>query len=122
MSDQSGARDLERLGGKDLNQSGRVINLVIVGSSRFYDYSVIEESIEDWIGTEAYPDLVIVGGASGVDYLAERWANNHAIPFVVFSEQWQNPRPGLHDSGRGEAPTSLTDNLLDLCNTHTCFP
>ena len=84
MSNHSGARDLERIGGKDLNQDGRIINLVIVGSSRFYDYSIIEESIEDWIETEAYPDLVIVGGASGVDYLAERWANNHAIPFIVF--------------------------------------
>lgn len=122
MSSHSGARDLERIGGKDLNQDGRVINLVIVGSSRFYDYSVIEESIEDWIETEAYPDVVIVGGASGVDYLAERWANNHAIPFIVFSEQWNNPRPGLHDSGRGEAPTSLTDNLLDSATHILAFP
>ena len=122
MSGHSGARDLERLGGKDLNQDGRVINLVIVGSSRFYDYSVIEESIEDWIESEAYPDVVIVGGASGVDYLAERWANNNAIPFVVFSEQWTNPRPGLQDSGRGEAPTSLTDNLLEAATHILAFP
>ena len=122
MSNHSGARDLERLGGKDLNQDGRVINLVIVGSSRFYDYSVIEESIEDWIETEAYPDIVIVGGASGVDYLAERWANNHAIPFVVFSDQWENPREGLQDSGRGEAPTSLTENLLKAATHILAFP
>ena len=122
MSNHSGARDLERLGGKDLNQDGRIINLVIVGSSRFYDYSVIEESIEDWIETEAYPDIVIVGGASGVDYLAERWANNHAIPFVVFSEEWTDPRQGLQDSGRGEAPTSLTDNLLNAATHILAFP
>ena len=122
MSDHSGASDLERLGGKDLNQDGRVINLVIVGSSRFYDYSVVEESIENWIETEAYPDIVIVGGASGVDYLAERWANNHAIPFVVFSEEWVAPREGLKDSGRGEAPTSLTDNLLNAATHILAFP
>ena len=56
------------------------------------------------------------------NYLAERWANNHAIPFVVFSEQWNNPRPGLQDSGRGEAPTSLTDNLLDSATHILAFP
>ena len=113
MAENDGAGTLQRLGGKDLNEDGRIINLVIVGSSRFYDYSVIEDAIEDWVEMEAYPDIVIVGGASGVDYLAERWANNHAIPFVVFSEQWSAPRPGLEDSGRGEAPTSLTHQLLD---------
>jgi hypothetical protein len=71
---------------------------------------------------EAYPDLVIVGGASGVDYLAERWADNHAIPFVVFSEEWSAPRPGLEDSGRGEAPTSLTHQLLDAATHVLAFP
>ena len=37
--------------------------------------------------------------------------------FVVFSDMWENPRPGLEDSGRGEAPTDLTDKLLDAA-TH----
>ena len=122
MADNGGAGTLQRLGGKDLNEDGRVINLVIVGSSRFYDYSVIEDAIENWVEMEAYPDLVIVGGASGVDYLAERWADNHAIPFVVFSEEWSAPRPGLEDSGRGEAPTSLTHQLLDAATHVLAFP
>ena len=122
MAENGGAVTLQRLGGKDLNEDGRVINLVIVGSSRFYDYSVIEDAIENWVEMEAYPDLVIVGGASGVDYLAERWADNHAIPFVVFSEEWSAPRPGLEDSGRGEAPTSLTHQLLDAATHVLAFP
>ena len=57
MAENDGAGTLQRLGGKDLNDDGRVINLVIVGSSRFYDYSVIEDAIEDWVEMEAYPDL-----------------------------------------------------------------
>ena len=31
---------------------------------------------------------------SGVDYLAERWAENLTIPIAVFSEAWQQPRQG----------------------------
>ena len=117
MSGKTGANELARLGGKDLNNDGQIINLVVVGSSRYYDYSVIEEILVQWIELEGYPDIVIVGGASGVDYLAERWADNNNIPFVVFSDMWENPRPGLEDSGRGEAPTDLTDKLLDAA-TH----
>jgi hypothetical protein len=75
-----GGEVLGRLGGKDLNKDGRVVNLAIVGSSRFYDFSVVEEAIDDWAELEAHPDLVIVGGASGVDYLAERWADNNNVP------------------------------------------
>lgn len=117
MSRISGGAKLSRLGAQDLNKDGRIINLVIAGSSRFYDYSVIEEILDQWIEIEDYPDLVIVGGASGVDYLAERWATNNNIEFIMFSEFWDNPRPGLEDSGRKEAPLELTEKLLEAA-TH----
>ena len=113
MSGTTGEAKLSRLGAKDLNNDGRIINLVIAGSSRFYDYSVIEEILDQWIEIEDFPDLIIVGGASGVDYLAERWATNNNIEFIIFSEFWDKPRPGLKDSGRGEAPLDLTEKLLE---------
>ncbi|MFL2950943.1 MAG: SLOG family protein [Candidatus Thalassarchaeaceae archaeon] len=113
MSGTTGEARLSRLGAKDLNNDGRIINLVIAGSSRFYDYSVIEEILDQWIEIEDFPDLIIVGGASGVDYLAERWATNNNIEFIIFSEFWDKPRPGLKDSGRGEAPLDLTEKLLE---------
>jgi len=122
MGDESGADVIGRLGGRDLNQDGRVVNLVIVGSSRFYDFSVVEEAIDDWAEKEAHPDLVITGGASGVDYLAERWAVNNNIPFAVLNEEWGVPRLGLKDLGRGEAPTSLTHRLLDVATHIIAFP
>ena len=37
MSGETGANELARLGGKDLNNDGQIINLVVVGSSRYYD-------------------------------------------------------------------------------------
>ena len=117
MSETPGEAKLTRLGAQDLNDDGRVINLVIAGSSRFYDYSVIEEILDQWIEIEDYPDLIVVGGASGVDYLAERWATNNNIEVVMFSEFWDKPRPGLEDSGRSEAPLELTEKLLEAA-TH----
>ncbi len=122
MMGESGTDIIGRLGGKDLNEDGRIINLVIVGSSRFYDFSVVEQAIEDWTEKEAHPDLVITGGASGVDYLAERWAENNNVPHAAFSEEWGSPRKGLQDSGRDEAPTSLTHRLLDAATELIAFP
>jgi len=107
-----GQNVVDSLGKKDLNSDGNIINLAIVGSSRFYDYSVFESLIEDWTDSHGYPDLIIVGGASGVDYMAERWANNNYIPIAIFTEEWSNSRRSLKDRGRPEAPNTLTDKIL----------
>ena len=40
-----------------------------------------------------------------------------SIEFVMFSEYWDQPRPGLKDSGRSEAPLELTEKLLEVA-TH----
>ena len=112
MKEGPGQTVVETLGGQDLNLDGSVINLAIVGSSRFYDFEIFESALEDWISENTYPDLIIVGGASGVDYMAERWADNNLIPIAVFSEEWGDPLRGLIDRNRGEAPNSLTEKIL----------
>ena len=122
MGNEAGSDVIDRLAGKDLNQDGRIINLVVVGSSRFYDYSIIEDAMDHWAADEGNPDLVITGGASGVDYLAERWADNNNIAFAVFSEEWNAPRTGLEDGGRVAAPTSLTNQLLEVATHVLAFP
>ena len=103
---------IDSLGGRDLNQDGSVINLAIVGSSRFYDFEVFEKAIDNWIENNGYPDLIIVGGASGVDYMAERWADNSSIEIAVFTEEWSDPTRSLVDQGRAEAPNTLTEKIL----------
>ena len=112
----------ERLGCRDLNEDGSIINLAIVGSSRFYDYRKFEEAIEEWIENFGYPDLIIVGGASGVDYMAERWSDNNSIPIAVFSEEWGDPKTGLLDRGRPEAPNSLTRKILNAASHVLALP
>ena len=118
----TGASTVERLAGRDLNNDGKVINLVICGNSRFYNYEWIEEQLEQWIKWNGYPDLIIIGGASGVDYLVERWANNQAIPMAIFTEAWNEPRSGLEDSGRPEASPSLGDKMLEHATHLVAFP
>ena len=112
MKEEPGQTVVETLGGKDLNLDGSVINLAIVGSSRFYDFKIFESVLDNWISENTYPDLIIGGGASGADYMAERWADNNLIPIAVFSEEWGDPLRSLIDRNRGEAPNSLTEKIL----------
>jgi len=112
MAPRFGQNVVDSLGRKDLNQDGNIINLAVVGSSRFYDFEIFEELIEDWVNKNGYPDMIIVGGASGVDYMAERWADNNSIPIAIFSEEWDDPNRTLRDRGRSEAPNSLTQKIL----------
>ena len=112
MATTSGQDVVDSLGRRDLNQDGSVINLAIVGSSRFYDFEVFEKAIDNWINDNGYPDLIIVGGASGVDYMAERWADNNSIEIAVFTEEWGDPNRSLVDRGRTEAPNTLTEKIL----------
>lgn len=123
MAGTSGREVVENLAGKDLNKSGRVVNLVVTGNSRFYDYSFIEKELEMWVKYNEYPDLVIVGGASGVDYLAERWAENQNIPIAVFTEAWQKPRQeDGTDSGRPHASDNLPNLMLENATHLLAFP
>ena len=119
----TGAEALDRLAGRDLNNDGRIVNLVICGNSKFYDYAWLENAIEEWVQYNDYPDLIILGGASGVDYLAERWADNNNVPLAVFTEAWSVPRPNAAtDSGRPEAAASLIERMLDRATHMLAFP
>ena len=69
-----------------------------------------------------YPDLIVVGGASGVDYMAERWADNNSVPIAIFSEEWDDPKRGLQDKGRAEAANSLTVKILDSATHVLALP
>ena len=122
MALYSGQDTVDRLGSLDLNSDGEIINLAIVGSSRFYDFEKFEENVEFWTNENGYPDLVIVGGASGVDYMAERWADSNIIPIAVFAEEWGDYSKSLKDRGREEAPNTLTEKILDAASHILAMP
>ena len=121
--DKTGAEVVAALAGKDLNKDGRVVNLVICGNSKFYDYSWLEDQLDEWVDGNSYPDMIILGGASGVDFLAERWADNNNIPLAVYNEAWAQPRPdSATDSGRAEANSTLAKDMLNHATHMLAFP
>ena len=122
MVADTGQDKVDSLGKKDLNLDGNVINLAIVGSSRFYDFEVFENLIEDWVEVNGYPDLIIVGGASGVDYMAERWSDNNSIPIAIFTEEWGDTNRTLQDRGRPEAPNTLTQKIISSATDILAIP
>ena len=122
MTGTPGQETIDRLGSKDLNEDGVIINLAIVGSSRFYDFNTFEEAMDQWTRLHGYPDMIILGGASGVDYMAERWADNSGIPSAVFTEEWQDPTRTLRDRGRPEAGNSLTRKIMSSCSHILAMP
>ncbi len=94
-----------------------VTNLAVVGHRNFYDYGELDQHMEEWIEENGQINLIICGGASGTDYLAERWADNNALPVLIFHEEWTSSRPGLIDSGRTEASYTLTQKIVQAA-TH----
>lgn len=123
MASKSGKEVLQRLAGKDLNNDERVINLIVCGNSKFYDYMFLEHELDQWCKYNGYPDVIILGGASGIDYLAERWADNRNIPIAVFTEAWPAPRPNqAEDSGRPEAVADLGSRMMEYATHMIAFP
>ena len=125
MSESSTAHDdfLESIAGIDLNNDGKVVSLIICGNSKFYNYGWLEEQLEQWVKFNGYPDVVILGGASGVDVLAERWADNNNIALRVFTEMWASPRPNqVEDSGRPEATDAMGQVMIRYATHMLAFP
>jgi hypothetical protein len=125
MSGSNSVQDefLDSIDGVDLNADGKFVALIICGNSRFYNYGWIEEQLEQWVKFNGYPDVVILGGASGVDVLAERWADNNNIALRVFTEMWSSPRPNqVEDSGRPEATDAMGQTMIRYATHMLAFP
>ena len=104
MSGTTGTNELARLGGKDLNNDGKIINLVVVGSSRYYDYSVIEEILDQWIELEGYPDIIIAGGASVSTILQNVGLITTTYPLLSFQKCGKNHAQDLKIQGEERPP------------------
>lgn len=60
------------------------VHLAIVVSRNHNDVAAFHEYVDAWIATNARPERMVSGGASGVDTLAARYAHDHDIPLVVY--------------------------------------
>ena len=94
------------------------MNLAIVGY-RYYDHyeqfcAVVQHQIEVW-GQQ--PDLIVSGGATGADTLAQDWADENGIEIKVFSvepEDWK-------EFGR-KAGHLRNQKIVDLATHMIAFP
>jgi len=64
-------------------------SLGIVGYRSYDNYQEFCNIIDNWIQNNSNINQIISGGATGVDSLAEKYAKEHDIPFVVYPADWK---------------------------------
>lgn len=68
----------------------KTLYLLIVGSRSITNYNQVGPVLDDLIKGLPYTKYVVVsGGASGVDYLAELWAEKHGFEKIIFKADWK---------------------------------
>lgn len=69
-----------------------LLKLAIVGSRDFgktqEEKEIIYQKIAEFIYFFGFPDVIISGGAAGIDSLAEEYAKTHSIPTEIFPALW----------------------------------
>lgn len=65
------------------------MKLAIVGYRKFNDWNKFKEHIDEYVLKFGMPELIVSGGASGADSLAERWAKIHKIPTLIMVPEWK---------------------------------
>lgn len=94
---------------------GRVV--LITGGRDFDDAAAVRGAIE---GLDPRPELVLHGGSTGADALADRIARELGIPVRVFPADWIALRPDLvlaFPGGRGTANCVLQARLAGIPTT-----
>lgn len=90
------------------------MKLAIVGSRNFTDYNFIKQNIEKTLKKwDKTPDLVISGGANGVDCLAEKWAKENNIKTLIYYADWSK--------GKKAGPVRNT-LIVNECDYMIAFP
>ena len=72
------------------------MRVIIAGSRDYHNYDTLLEAIEE---SEFKIEIVVSGGANGVDALGEEYAENMNIPLHVFNADWER-----HGRAAGHAP------------------
>lgn len=63
------------------------MKLLVCGGRDYFNVFVVDHVL-DKIHKESPISLLISGGASGVDTLAEQWANKNGVPKRIFPANW----------------------------------
>lgn len=82
------------------------MKLLIVGSRSIEDFD-----ISPYIPEET--DLIISGGAKGIDMIAEKYADKHRLSKLIMRPQYKLYRKG--------APLKRNDRMLEICDSVLVF-
>jgi len=89
--------------------------LGIVGTRRFDDYDKFKEIVDNYLEFQGIrPELIVSGGAPGIDSLAEQYAQNKDIPIKIYPADWDK-------YGRRAGPIRNTQ-IVDACTHLLALP
>lgn len=71
------------------------VNIAVIGSRNFNDYEFVENIVSEVIAdmkNQTISDTITIvsGGAKGTDLLAERFANQHSFPLLIFRPDYKS--------------------------------
>ncbi len=76
--------------------TGGIMKLIVAGSRRITDYNVVKEAIDGLVAQGMAITTIIEGTARGVDRLASRYAQEHALENIRVPAEWK-----LYQRGAG---------------------
>ena len=65
-----------------------MVKLAIVGYKEYNNYLEFKKTVDDYIEEIGKPELIVSGGARGVDKMAEKYAKEKKIAMQVFPPNW----------------------------------
>ena len=68
------------------------MNVAIVGYRDYNDYTYFKQKIDEWVKVNGPIKTIVSGGATGVDSLAEKYADEKGIQKIIFpvsKEEWR---------------------------------
>ena len=65
------------------------VNIVgIVGCRKFKNYELFKKKVQEWEKLNGKITMIVSGGATGADSLAERYAIEHNIGISIYKPDW----------------------------------
>lgn len=75
--------------------------LLVVGTRTFNDYNIFSSKMNIALSLKDPDDIIIVsGGATGVDSMAERYAREHYYKFICFPADWSKGKTAGYERNR----------------------
>ena len=66
-----------------------MIRLALVGSRNHNDYETFSKHVKDWIAKNGKPEVIISGGAHGLDAMARRFAREEKYSIIEYLPNWK---------------------------------